>query len=114
MTLTTHAIVGAALASFIPEHPVLGFCVGLTSHYVIDAIPHWDYRIYSDSVHPEKGGAMRFNKELVRDMIDIGFDIACGVMLALFFFAPAVPLAVILAGAIGGILPHPPPFVYPR
>ncbi len=114
MTLTTHAIVGAAAASLMPEHPVLGFCAGLASHYVIDAIPHWDYPIYSDSIDPDRGGAMRFNKALMRDMVDIGFDIAVGVVLALFLFATPAAFAAVLAGAIGGILPDPLQFVYTR
>jgi hypothetical protein len=43
MILTTHAVVGAALASFVPEHPAVAFVVGFGSHFILDAIPHVDY-----------------------------------------------------------------------
>jgi len=112
MTLTTHAIVGAAAASFMPEHPVLGFCAGFTSHYVIDAIPHWDYPIYSDSVDPQRGGRLRFNRTLVRDILTIGFDGILGIALSFFFFGASVPFAAVIAGAFGGMLPDPLQFAY--
>jgi hypothetical protein len=38
MILTTHAIVGAALASFMPSHPAAAFVVGFASHFALDAI----------------------------------------------------------------------------
>jgi hypothetical protein len=42
MILSTHAIVGAAIASFLPSHPTIAFVLGFGSHFVLDAIPHWD------------------------------------------------------------------------
>ena len=53
MILSTHAIVGAAIASFLPSHPTTAFVLGFGSHFVLDAIPHWDYPIKSASVDPE-------------------------------------------------------------
>jgi hypothetical protein len=44
MILSTHAVVGGAIASLMPSHPVLAFVVGVASHYAIDAIPHVDYQ----------------------------------------------------------------------
>ena len=41
MTLTTHAAIGAALGSTIGD-PALGFLLGLTSHLLVDMIPHGD------------------------------------------------------------------------
>jgi hypothetical protein len=55
MILTTHAVVGAALATFLPSHPVIAFAVGFASHFVLDAIPHVDYPIKSRSVNPKIG-----------------------------------------------------------
>jgi hypothetical protein len=46
MILSTHAIVGGAIASLFPSHPILIAAAGFTSHLVIDAIPHWDYPLY--------------------------------------------------------------------
>jgi hypothetical protein len=39
MILSTHAIVGAAIASFLPSHPTTAFVLGFGSHFVLDAIP---------------------------------------------------------------------------
>lgn len=112
MTLATHALIGAAAASFTPQNPALGFALGFASHFAADAIPHWDYPIYSDSVRPKTGAPMKFDAALVRDSFDIGLDAAVGLALSLYFFATPAVLPAILAGAIGGILPDPLQFVY--
>lgn len=41
MTLTTHAAIGAAIGSLVGS-PMLGFTLGLTSHLLVDMIPHGD------------------------------------------------------------------------
>ena len=38
MILSTHAVVGGAIASLMPGHPVLAFGIGVASHFAIDAI----------------------------------------------------------------------------
>ena len=43
MVLTSHVVVGAAVSSLVPGHPVAGFAVGFLSHYLLDMIPHRDY-----------------------------------------------------------------------
>ena len=53
MILTTHAIVGAALASFLPSHPIAAFVAGFASHFALDAIPHVDYPIQVPFGEPE-------------------------------------------------------------
>ena len=50
MILSTHAVVGGTIASFVPGHPVLAFVIGAASHFAIDAIPHVDYPLYSISI----------------------------------------------------------------
>lgn len=35
MTLTTHAITGAAIATMVPNYPALGFILGFGSHYIL-------------------------------------------------------------------------------
>ena len=42
MILITHAVVGAAL-SRVANNPVPSFLVGIISHYILDAVPHYDY-----------------------------------------------------------------------
>jgi hypothetical protein len=72
MILSTHAIAGAAIASFLPSHPTAAFVLGFASHFVLDAIPHWDYPIRSAAVHPKIGGPMTFDRALLRDAVVIG------------------------------------------
>lgn len=41
MTLTTHAAIGAAIGSLV-GNPLLGFFLGIGSHFLVDMIPHGD------------------------------------------------------------------------
>jgi hypothetical protein len=83
MILCTHAIVGAALASFVPSHPAAAFAIGFISHFALDAIPHRDYPINSRSVNPRIGAPMVFDGALLRDAVTIGFDGVFGIIAAL-------------------------------
>jgi len=47
MTLAAHSIVGGATVSLMPTHPVLGLCLAFARHFVLDAMPHWDYPMRS-------------------------------------------------------------------
>src|SRR5215472_8085081 len=80
MILSTHAVVGAAIASFLPSHPMAAFAPGFASHFVLDAIPHWDYPIRSAAVHPKIGGPLTFDRALLRDAVVIGSDGLFGVL----------------------------------
>lgn len=120
MTLTTHAIVGAAAASLFPASPVLAFAAGFASHLAIDSLPHWDYRILSkqDPLKVEDKLQENMNvrsKEFVFDLLRIGSDAALGVVLACFIFSFWLfqfPLWLAVLGAVAGILPDPLQFVY--
>ncbi len=52
MTLTTHAAIGSAIGSLV-GNPVLGFFLGLGSHFLVDMIPHGDNNI-ADGYHLHK------------------------------------------------------------
>lgn len=52
MMLTTHAAIGAAFGSFVGD-PVLGFSLGLISHFLVDMIPHGDNNL-ADRYRKEK------------------------------------------------------------
>jgi hypothetical protein len=106
MILSTHAIVGGALASFMPAHPAAAFVVGMASHYAIDAIPHGDYPLRSISIWKGRT-AITSTPLLLRDLFMIASDAAIGIAITLWLYAgPGVTLAV-LSGAIGAILPDP-------
>jgi hypothetical protein len=107
MILSTHAIVGAAIASFLPSHPTIAFVLGFGSHFVLDAIPHWDYAISSASVNPKIGAPVTFDRALLRDVVVIGSDGLLGILGALLLFASSDGLWSILLGAFGAMLPDP-------
>jgi hypothetical protein len=123
MTLATHAVVGASLAQFFPNHPVAAFCIGFASHFVLDAIPHWDYHLESsheDGANPLKSDIV-MGPALVRDLFKIGFDGLLGIALSLAFFASfqigashALHIVSLLCGAIGAMTPDFLQFVYFR
>jgi hypothetical protein len=114
MILSTHAVVGAAIASFLPTHPAAAFVLGFASHFILDAIPHWDYPIRSTSVNPNIGAPMIFDRALLQDTVTIGFDALLGIVAALFLFASAENLWAILLGSFGAMLPDPLQFVQVR
>jgi hypothetical protein len=105
MILSTHAIVGAAIASFLPSHPAAAFVLGFGSHFVLDAIPHWDYPIRSASVNPKIGAPVTFDRALLRDVVVIGSDGLLGLLAALLLFATSDGFWSILLGALGAMLP---------
>ncbi len=114
MTLTTHAITGAAVASLLPANPLLSFAAGVASHYLLDTIPHWQYKLLSET----KGGSdmdadMRLGWFFVIDLFRVGTDFLFGVLLVLIFFQPEFSIANnIWWGMIGGVLPDPLQFAY--
>lgn len=118
MTLTSHAIAGAAAAELFPAHPVIAFLAAFASHFVLDSIPHRDYKLESyveDPSHPDN--VLRMNMILgpafFRDFLKVALDCYLGLWLALIFFH-ATPQAAYLAvlGAAAGVLPDFLQFVF--
>ncbi len=112
MTLTSHAIVGAAVVSLVPQHPLLGVCAAFMSHFVVDAIPHYDYAILSSSIDPAIGGKFRLDRTLFVDLLRIGGDALLGTGIATIVFSAKIPIWLVLTGAFAGMLPDPLQFVY--
>jgi hypothetical protein len=106
MILSTHAIVGGAIASLFPSHPALVVVAAFASHFAIDAIPHWDYPLRSISIKPG-ANQLRKIRPLLRDLGLIAFDAGAGLLLALALFATSATVAVIALGAIVAMLPDP-------
>lgn len=107
MILSTHAIVGAAIGSLMPNHPALAFACGMVSHFALDAIPHWDYPLRSISIKPGQGSALRFNWSLGRDLGLISFDALAGLAVALWLYATPAAGGAVLMAALGAMLPDP-------
>ncbi len=112
MTLTTHAITGAAIASSMPSHPVLGFAAGFASHFLLDAIPHWDLSYLLKSTKKNSDGStldidMNLNKKFLQDLLMVGVDGLIGLILVyiIFLFYGKISIIALLCGATGGVMP---------
>ena len=106
MILSTHAIVGGAIASFLPSHPLLAAVAAFASHFAIDAIPHWDYPLQSIAIG--KGAdnrRLRLSRTVLTDLADITMDACVGLAPALWLFATPAPVWVIILGAVAAMLP---------
>ncbi len=119
MTLTTHAIVGAAMASLVPGEPLLGFALGFASHFAIDSIPHWaEGPALLHSLVKNKQNVLHTRiqggKDFVHDVLVVSADallgIAGAVLLLCYFFH--APLYMVLLGALAGQMPDGLQFIY--
>lgn len=116
MVLATHIVVGSAVASLMPNHPFVGFTMAFVSHFLLDAIPHWDYKLKS-GVSSDKNpldADIAINRHFIRDLFCIGADILIGIVIAIFVLGGTQKLSAptIVAGALGGLLPDVLQFVY--
>jgi hypothetical protein len=107
MILTTHAIVGGAIATLISSHPVVALAGGIASHFLIDAIPHWDYPLRSMFRGAKEGKALQIDNGLLIDLGFIAIDCFLGLALSIFLFATPANLIAVLCGIVGGMLPDP-------
>jgi hypothetical protein len=116
LTLTTHAIVGAAITGLVPSYPLLGLSLAFASHFVLDALPHWDYPIRSSSITPSIGARMKYDWMLCADLLTIGGDAVLGTILAVVLFTTQAHanLTLILGGAFAAMLPDALQFAYMR
>lgn len=118
MTLTTHAIVGAAAAAVVPAHPFAAFAAGFVSHFVADTIPHKDYDDLFKSLRKDEKNKLNtdfeLNKDFVRDFAIIAGDGLLGLVVSLAIFTSLFPVSpfLILLGAFGGQVPDALQFVY--
>ncbi len=115
MILATHALVGAALAETVPNHPVLAFSIGFVSHFLLDAIPHWDYPLKSIKEVRDNplGMDMPFGPAFFRDLLFIGLDFSAGILLSILIFRNQLSPAIFF-GMIGGMTPDFLQFVYTK
>src|SRR3989344_4805072 len=109
MSLATHAIIGAATARVLAFNPILVVVVAFFSHFILDAIPHWDYKLKSqiEIDQPENGVSMTFGRNFVFDLIKIGFDfwLGLGLVFFIFFINQEGNGPLIILGALAGTLP---------
>lgn len=108
MTLAPHGILGAFVAAKVSQatHPALGLILAFLSHFLLDAIPHWDYLISS-----LKKARFLSAKELVknydfwRDILSITLDLLICLIAVIILFENLPQFPIALAGAFTAILP---------
>ncbi|MEK7212305.1 MAG: hypothetical protein AAB686_01350 [Patescibacteria group bacterium] len=116
MTLTTHAVWGAAAAVALRQEPALGMAAALLSHYLLDTIPHWDYGIFS--LHRDSRDPLRrrftLSMNSLKDALRIGSDFLCGLAVAALAVNTVYPDYILLGlgGALIAILPDFLQFIY--
>lgn len=115
MTLTTHIIIAAAATKpFAQSHPILGFFFAILSHYLADAVPHWDYRphymqgwAYDEKEYWDARKTAGFRKRVIRDISRFAVDglLGAGMTLAVIRPVSTDEWLWVIAAIIGGALP---------
>lgn len=100
MIITTHVLAGAAIGART-SHLSLALIFGLASHYLLDAIPHWDYLDEFTEILNRKG----FIKTII--------DFIIGFILVLIFICSCYDrMAFISIAVLASILPDFIEFIY--
>jgi hypothetical protein len=83
MTATGHALIGTVIAAKV-GNPVIAIPIAIASHFLADAIPHWD-----TGYHRQQISKQRFFIKSVLDVI-LGFVLS---YILIFFVFPSTSLA---------------------
>jgi hypothetical protein len=89
MLLTNHVLSGALIGA-LARRPASAFAVGVASHFVLDAVPHWG----------DWGSIRRFLQVAVPDGL-----ISLAAMGAIAAVSPAERRPAVVAGMVGAALP---------
>lgn len=92
MTATSHALIGASIASLI-SNPILAIPLAITSHFAADLVPHWD------------AGTNRRKKTIMRLRVEASFDVLLGFALVYLIFGNIVGSAYLFVMIIAAQLP---------
>ena len=110
MTLTTHILVAGAAATALgaAPNPTAAFFISWMSHYLIDLIPHWSYRMPSVE-KTDSAGRQVFagdKKQIAKDILKTVADLILGTIVLLsltkpeFTFDSIIFLTAVVAGSI--------------
>lgn len=112
MILTTHILIAAVAAKpLAASNAISAFFISLISHFLTDAIPHWQYHLKSvtgDGIDPSRKG-VSFN-----DYLRVGTDALIGSLILFYILNPASLTDFIFWAAVilGGVLPDFLQFLY--
>ena len=101
MTTTTHTAIGALIGTAVGS-PVLGFALGVASHYLVDMIPHGDMHMRESNNLVNKKNE-RFAHAFV--FTDIALGITLLTVLGQFLPNDVTRSSVYAASIFGSILP---------
>lgn len=111
MTLTTHIVfAGAVTKPLIGNYnPLLIFVVAFASHFILDAIPHFDYKLLSAKEEDSMSAKIVKDYKLIsKDLVRIGTDILVGsviIVVTYSFLEITFPAIIFIAVIIGAIMP---------
>ena len=92
MTETAHALVAGAIAAKFPN-PVIAVPLAFTSHFIMDAVPHWDI-----------GTNWRLRAKNLTGTLAIA-ETLIGITVTYFFFAGKVPGLTLALSVAASLLP---------
>ncbi len=92
MTATAHALVAGAIATRFSD-PGAAALLALTSHYIMDSIPHWDF-----------GTNWRNRPKKTTGLFAI-VETSIGIGVSYYFFGQYLPLTLWAATVVAGIIP---------
>lgn len=92
MIATAHALVAGAIAQAIPD-PYLAPILALSSHFIMDSVPHWDF-----------GTEWRNRPKWVTGAVAT-LDTVGGLTLAFFLFRASTPLLPLTLSLLMSVLP---------
>ncbi len=116
MTLASHIIISGLLGASTNNY-FLAATLGLFSHYIVDAIPHWDFYLSPDFDARAKSKGVRFLKDkfLYKELSKVAIDILIGLsVLSLMLFKTSEfdNIAYAAVGVFFGVLPDPLQLLY--
>jgi hypothetical protein len=92
MTATAHALVAGAIAARFTD-PITASLLALTSHYIMDSIPHWDFGTNWRARPKHKTGLFAI------------IETSVGLGLSYYFFGQYLPFPLWAITVVAGILP---------
>jgi len=112
MILASHIIVSGILGSRIQNY-FLAAIIGLVSHYILDAIPHWDYLPEFETEARTKNNFIR-TKKFWENISKVALDIlfGFGALLIFVIFNQNTDIIPLIISAIFSILPDAVQLLY--
>lgn len=100
MLETPHTLVGAALATKIPN-PFISLPLALASHFILDKLPHWNPHLYTEK--KENGKISKKSFAIV--VLDSSVALVSGILIALTQSKSIMHFFIIIAACFLSVLP---------